>query len=424
MPYCHKYPLLSNTLRFSNETTFSLSLRKKPDWSNFVFVSTAMFACRSALRSVVSRTTLTQHRPSVLAPPMLRLRTVGTREVLKMSSLSSVAVRSMNSDSSAGNRWTSRSVPTQSFNTNSSSSLPVPLLMRHNNTEQDGRVKEFTKTDAVVVVDERPFLKRMYMSVGGSVSATFALAYSLSVCAPVWVEMNTLTLIGGGFIGGFAALGGFFCSSYITTVRDVVPPVNAAPRPKHTRLIERVAINSWSRRFFFCCFVGAKSLMLTPFVLALLTTSPFIMPAAVGLTTIVMGVASRYAFLQPPGSMERWEGPLIGGLVGLLGMGIVGIGSHIAFGPNVLSQMLFTLEPYVGIAVFTGLTSFETQRALDEYYSGRNSDHLESALQLYLNFLNLFIRIAEIMARIGGSSGGSSSGGSSSGSSSTFDIDD
>jgi len=166
----------------------------------------------------------------------------------------------------------------------------------------------------------------------------------------------------------------------------------------HTGPVAYVAVNSTGRKLAFVSFIAFESLVVALPVAVAMTISPVIVPVSIALTVSVMGGASLFAYMRPAGSLEHWQGPLMGGLMGIIGMGLVGIGAQMIMGPNSISHLLFTIEPYVGIALFTGLTAFDTQRAILEYRKGR-ADPLENALSLYLNAINLFIRIMELMGR-------------------------
>ena len=81
------------------------------------------------------------------------------------------------------------------------------------------------------------------------------------------------------------------------------------------------------------------------------------------------------------------------GLVGIIIAGIVNIFIH--------SAAIHFVVSIVGVIVFTGLTAFETQRAKQIYRSGNDEANAKlaimSALSLYLNFINLFQIMLNIM---------------------------
>ncbi len=62
-------------------------------------------------------------------------------------------------------------------------------------------------------------------------------------------------------------------------------------------------------------------------------------------------------------------------------------------------QLLHNVDLYGGIALFTGFTAYDTHRAID-LYKRNDPDHLGVATDMYLNFMNLLIRIMEIYLKM------------------------
>ena len=129
--------------------------------------------------------------------------------------------------------------------------------------------------------------------------------------------------------------------------------------------------------------------MIAPFLAIMHSIDPIIIPAAGGVTTAVMVGMMHYA-LHTPKSLIGWGPALHIGLWGLIGNGIVGC---LLF-PNNLSYMIDT---FAGTALFMGITAYDTQCAI-EAYQKKQPDHIGYATQFYLDFLNLFLRIARAMA--------------------------
>ena len=85
--------------------------------------------------------------------------------------------------------------------------------------------------------------------------------------------------------------------------------------------------------------------------------------------------------------ISRWSSFLVMGLIGVVVASVV----NIFLGSNTL-QLILSL---VGIAVFIGLTAWDTQRAKSEYLTFAGTEQAEklavmSALSLYLNLINMF----------------------------------
>ncbi|WBO23604.1 Bax inhibitor-1/YccA family protein [Sphingomonas abietis] len=79
----------------------------------------------------------------------------------------------------------------------------------------------------------------------------------------------------------------------------------------------------------------------------------------------------------------------------ILMMGLIGVVAASLINAFVGSGMMQLIISLVGVAVFTGLTAWDTQRAKSEYFAYAGTEQAEklavmSALGLYLNLINLF----------------------------------
>lgn len=87
---------------------------------------------------------------------------------------------------------------------------------------------------------------------------------------------------------------------------------------------------------------------------------------------------------------------LFGGLIAIIVLTVISIFGHWPW--------LYTLISYLGIAIFLGYTAYDSAKIKEFYYScSGDSAMLEkasifSALQLYLDFINLFLYILRIVA--------------------------
>lgn len=93
--------------------------------------------------------------------------------------------------------------------------------------------------------------------------------------------------------------------------------------------------------------------------------------------------------------LSRWSTFLMMGLIGVVATSLINI--------FVGSSAIQTLVSLAGVAVFTGLTAWDTQRAKSEYLAYAGSEQAEklqvmSALSLYLNLINLF----QLLLNLGG----------------------
>jgi FtsH-binding integral membrane protein len=82
------------------------------------------------------------------------------------------------------------------------------------------------------------------------------------------------------------------------------------------------------------------------------------------------------------------------GLVGLIIAGLVNI--------FLQSAMVYFIYSVVGVLIFAGLTAYDTQKIKELYWAGDSSEvqtvkSVNGALRLYLDFINLFIMLMQLM---------------------------
>ena len=77
---------------------------------------------------------------------------------------------------------------------------------------------------------------------------------------------------------------------------------------------------------------------------------------------------------------------------------MLGLGSTLIFGPNALSALVHNVDIYGGIGLFTLMSIYDSYMAKQMYLKGE-ADHLGCATTVYLDFINLLIRIMEALAK-------------------------
>lgn len=60
------------------------------------------------------------------------------------------------------------------------------------------------------------------------------------------------------------------------------------------------------------------------------------------------------------------------------------------------SAALSIMTSVIGIAIFTAMTAYDTHVAINSHDTGR-PDHLQSVLAFYLDFMNLFLSILQLL---------------------------
>jgi len=112
------------------------------------------------------------------------------------------------------------------------------------------------------------------------------------------------------------------------------------------------------------------------------------------ITSSVFAGASLYGYTTKR-DISNWGSFLIVGLIGIIVAAIVNIflqSSALAFAVSV-----------IGVVIFTGLTAYDTQMAKSVFVNGRMTAEetakfaIEMALNLYLNFINLFQMLLSLL---------------------------
>ncbi|KPI86029.1 hypothetical protein ABL78_4898 [Leptomonas seymouri] len=136
----------------------------------------------------------------------------------------------------------------------------------------------------------------------------------------------------------------------------------------------------------FFSFALLEGMGLAPLVLA--TSMKGVLTTSILLTAAVFGGFSAAAYLAPRASMVAWQGPLFGALIGMVAISVLNI-----FYPTAIAHSIIL---YGGLALFSIMVSVDTQAMIERARCGAG-DHVQDALQMFLNVINIFVRIAQIM---------------------------
>jgi len=237
------------------------------------------------------------------------------------------------------------------------------------------------KTTAEVVSNNlglSRFIKKVYLTSGLGITGGLGTAWVFSNSA--LVVTHTPHLIFGGLLAGFIGCSGLKIFKYTVSADKTE------------------SVNSTGRLLSFGLITGSMGLMISPIILVSQFVSPMILPVATIMSLVTMGGATAYAYSLPPDKLLSWEAPLMIGLLGVCGVGLTALGSTMIFGPNAFASLLHSIDIYGGIVVFSGLTAYETHLAISMYQKG-DPDHLGCATNVFLDFMNLFVRFVEILLR-------------------------
>lgn len=108
------------------------------------------------------------------------------------------------------------------------------------------------------------------------------------------------------------------------------------------------------------------------------------------------GVMSIYGYVTKS-DLSKWGNILFMGLMGIIIASIANLFMQ--------SETLYWITTYVGVLVFVGLTAYDTQKIKNSAAIGTGDQEEESkaavmgALTLYLDFINLFLKLLRIFGR-------------------------
>ena len=117
---------------------------------------------------------------------------------------------------------------------------------------------------------------------------------------------------------------------------------------------------------------------------------PTIIMAAAGISGGMMAGMCHYA-LRTPKNLTEWGPAHHIGLWTLIGNGVVALFLGVP-------EPMYWLDVIGGTGLFMGITAYDTQRAI-EAYDNNEPDHIGHATNFYLDFMNIFIRILEALAK-------------------------
>lgn len=225
------------------------------------------------------------------------------------------------------------------------------------------------------------FLKRTYLTTGVGIASSLGIAQVLDITSIS--AYNPLMCFG---VGAILSFGSVFALGAIepTVYKDEYGMLKTE--------------NAVSRLASYGGLTSGMGMALAPTVSIMNEIDPMIFPAATGLSLAVMAGASVVAYRCKKNSLLVYGPALGGGLMSLLAIQIMGIGSYLIIGPNIMFDMIHNIDIYGGIALFTGMTAYDTHKAI-EMYGEKNPDHIGCATNFYLDFMNLLVRIMEAFAK-------------------------
>jgi FtsH-binding integral membrane protein len=228
----------------------------------------------------------------------------------------------------------------------------------------------------------RQFLGRVYSWTGVGIFGTVGLA---TVLAPLGLNFFPY-LVGGGLALSLGSCLG------VTMIKPEIKTTTSAGREI------LYAEDKPLRKASYIGLITGMGLGLTPLMHMILAIDPLIVPISLGLTTTIFGGCWWYSRRCSDLQMMQWQAPLMIGLGTLVAGGLMSIGSTLILGPNLFSSLWMNVDMYGGIVLFTAMTIYDMYMA-EKMYRERNPDHLGCATSIYLDFINMLIRIMEVLGK-------------------------
>ncbi|MBQ8481899.1 MAG: Bax inhibitor-1/YccA family protein [Alphaproteobacteria bacterium] len=220
----------------------------------------------------------------------------------------------------------------------------------------------------------RSYMIKVFNYMGAGLILTAAVAWLVANTGLITLFYNidtqnsSVTMSGLGWLVAFAPLIMIFAFSYVA----------------NNKSLGAVQLMFWA----FSAVMGASLASIFLLYTAASMTRVFLITAA------TFGAMSLYGYTTKR-DLTKLGSFLFMGLIGLIIASIVNIFMQ--------SPAIYWALSYIGVAIFVGLTAYDTQRMKDLYYSTRGSDEaagkmaVSGALSLYLDFINLFMYLLRIM---------------------------
>lgn len=230
--------------------------------------------------------------------------------------------------------------------------------MKQGSLAQNGEGDEQQQLSALEHVGTKEHMRKVYATMGGCIA----------VCA------------GGSALS--ATYGLFLSQPIIPAIAAFVPLIGFMMTDKTSNENYRLALLS--------SFSLLEGMSLTPLMMAYTSIDPTIVPTAfAGASTVFIG-ATMASLFAPRGSMLPMGAPLLGGLIGLVGLNLANFFFH--------SSLLHDINLYGGLGLFTVFVGYDTHKTIAKFEGG-DDDHLQHSVDFFLDFLNIFVRMMQIVAR-------------------------
>lgn len=231
----------------------------------------------------------------------------------------------------------------------------------------------------------KKFINRVYGYTGAGIAGSLALTQVL----PYLCDTNNLGLYGSGVLLMFGSIMGLSMGKKTKhTIQEIINGKNYTT--KYTE-------HSILRKLSYGGLVTGTGIIMTPLAVICASIDPLIIPKALVATSAVTLGAMYYTLNKRQGELNSWGAPLYGALTGFVGLGLLSLSSQLIYGHNTFSEIWYNIDTYAGIPLFAGLIAYDTSKAIEKYEE--DPDEINAATEIYLDFINVLIRMMSIMAK-------------------------
>lgn len=276
------------------------------------------------------------------------------------------------------------------------------MLSRFNNLARKNSLnisKQFVSTNIIKINNDnnnnkqintfeygkKQFLLKTSMYTGAGIVGTFAISAGL----PAEItSLDTECLITGFAMTISSIAGLYFCDK---------PSVEYKKHPdsKNNNETYPVINNSLAQQISYATLVSGMSLTIAP-IMNILDFEEIVLPAIISSSAIFSSsCAFGYYYSETAGKFKNIAGI---GLLSLVGTGLLGLGFEHFIGPSAFTNALHNYNTYAGIPIFTLISAYDVHTAL-EMYKNKQPDAIMCSSNLYLNFINILVRMMEIIAK-------------------------
>ncbi len=234
-----------------------------------------------------------------------------------------------------------------------------------------------TQTTAVYDEGLRAYMLRVYNYMGSALVITGVLAYLVA-------QMSVVTGSSGEVVG-LTSFGATLFGSPLQWV------VMLAPLALVFYFSFRIhKMSAASAQIVFWVFAALMGISLSTIFIAFTTES---IARVFFITAATFGAMSLYGYTTKR-SLANWGSFLFMGLIGI----IIAMVVNIFVGSSAIQFAISV----IGVIVFVGLTAYDTQRIKETYSASMDGEMttksaIHGALRLYLDFINLFIMLMQLL---------------------------